>query len=159
MSNFHKDKNKPVIILWWKKKIYKDSQIKIIKWIWEYIEIMDLSLSLPLSLYMYILKYIDIQIHVVLVQSLSHVWLFVNTWNAARQPSLSFTSIQSLLKLIPIESVMPSNHLILCCPLLFLPSILPSIKVDSDALHQVAKVLELQLQHQSFQWIIRVNFI
>ena len=106
---------------------------KIIKWIWEYIEIMDLSLSLPLSLYMYILKYIEIQIHVVLVQSLSHVWLFANTWNAARQPSLSFTSIQSLLKLIPIESVMPSNHLIFCCPLLLLPSILPSVKVDSES--------------------------
>ena len=106
---------------------------KIIKWIWEYIEIMDLSLSLPLSPYMYILKYIEIQIHVVLVQSLSHVWLFANTWNAAHQPSLSFTSIQSLLKLIPIESVMPSNHLIFCCPLLLLPSILPSIKVDSES--------------------------
>ena len=60
---------------------------------------------------------------------------------------------RTLLKLISVESVMPSNHLILCSPLLFLPSILPSIRVFSrevSSLHQVAKVLGLQLQHQSF---------
>ena len=71
------------------------------------------------------------------VQSLSHVQLFVTPWTAARQASLSITNSQSLPKLMTIESVMPSNHLILCCPLLLLPSIFPSIRVFSDesALH------------------------
>ena len=59
----------------------------------------------------------------VVVQSLSRVWLFVTPWAAARQTSLSFTISQNLLKLLSIESVMPSNHLILCRPLLRLPSI------------------------------------
>ena len=70
------------------------------------------------------------------VQSLSHVWLFVTSWTAARQASLSITNSQGLLKLMSIESVMPSNHLILCHPLL-LPSIFPSIRVFSSesALH------------------------
>ena len=62
------------------------------------------------------------------VQSLSHVWLFATPWTAACQDSLSFTNSRSLLKLMSTESVMPSNHLILCCPLLLLPSILPSIR-------------------------------
>ena len=63
------------------------------------------------------------------VQTLSHVWLFVTPWTAAHQPSLSFTTSQSLLKLMSIKSMMPSNHLILCCPLLLLLSIFPSIRV------------------------------
>ena len=67
-----------------------------------------------------------------LVQSLSHVPLFVTPWTAARQASLSITNSQSLLKLMSIESVMPSNHLILCHPLLLLPSIFPSIRVFSS---------------------------
>ena len=66
------------------------------------------------------------------VQSLSHVRLFVIPWTVARQASLSFTISQTLLKLISIESVMPSNYLILCCPLLLLPSIFPSIRVFSN---------------------------
>ena len=65
------------------------------------------------------------------VQSLSCVWLFVTPWIAACQTSLSITNSQSLLKLMSIELVMPSNHLILCHPLLFLPSIFPSIRVFS----------------------------
>ena len=65
------------------------------------------------------------------VQSLSHVRLFAIPWTAARQASLSITNSRSLLKLISIESVMPSNHLILCHPLL-LPSVLPSIRVFSN---------------------------
>ena len=71
------------------------------------------------------------------VQSLSHVQLFVTPWTAAHQASLSITNSWSLLKLMSIESVMPSNHLILCCPLLLLPSIFPSIRVFSNetALH------------------------
>ena len=64
------------------------------------------------------------------VQSLSPVWLFATPWTAARQASLSISNSQSLLKLMPIESVMPSNHLILC-PLLLLPSLFPSIRVFS----------------------------
>ena len=73
------------------------------------------------------------------------------------QASLSW----SLLKLMPIESVMTSNHHILHHLLLLLPSTFPSIRVFSNvsSLHQVAKVLELQLQHQSFQWIFRVDFL
>ena len=63
------------------------------------------------------------------VQSLSHVRLFVNPWTAARQASLSITNSRSLLKLVPIESVMPSSHLIFCPPLLLLPPIPPSIRV------------------------------
>ena len=62
------------------------------------------------------------------VQSVSHVWLFVTPGTAARQPSLSFTISQSLLKLMSTESMMPSSRLILCHPLLP-PSILPSIRV------------------------------
>ena len=65
-------------------------------------------------------------------QSLSHVWFFVTPWVAARQASLSIINTQSLLKLMCIESVMPSNHLILCHPLLLLFSIFPSIRVFTN---------------------------
>ena len=63
---------------------------------------------------------------------LSRVQLFSTPWTAAHQASLSITNSQSLLKLMSIESVMPSNHLILCCPLLLPPSIFPSIRVFSN---------------------------
>ena len=66
------------------------------------------------------------------VQSLSHDWLFLTPWIAARQASLSITNSQSLLKLMSIESVMPSSHLILCCPLLLLHPTPPSIRVFSN---------------------------
>ena len=66
------------------------------------------------------------------IQSLSRVRLFATPWIAARQASLSITNSRSLLKLIPIESVMPSSHLILCCPLLLLPPTPPSIRVFSN---------------------------
>ena len=66
------------------------------------------------------------------VQLLSRVQLFVTPWTAAHQASLSITNSQSLLKLMSIQSVMPSNHLILCHPLLLLPSIFPSIRVFSN---------------------------
>ena len=66
------------------------------------------------------------------VQSLSRVWLFANPWIAAHQASLSITNSRSLLKLMFIESMMPSNHLILCHPLLLLPSIFPSIRVSGS---------------------------
>ena len=66
------------------------------------------------------------------LQSLSHVRLFAALWIAVRQASLSITNTRSLLKLMSIESVMPSNHLIVCRPLLFPPSVFPSIRVFSN---------------------------
>ena len=87
------------------------------------------------------------------VQSLSRVRLFATPRIVARQASLSITNSQSSLKLMSIESVMPSSHLILCRLLFLLPPIPLSIRVFSkvSSLHQVAKVLEFQLQHPSFQ--------
>ena len=67
-----------------------------------------------------------------IVQSLSHVQLFVTLWTAAHQAPLSFTISQRLLRLMSIESVMPSNHLFLCHPLLLLPSIFPNIRGFSN---------------------------
>ena len=98
---------------------------------------------------------------VVVIQSFSGVQLFVTPWTAAHQTSLSFTISWSSLKPMSIESMMPSNHLTLCCPLLHLSSIFPSIRVfsnESSLLDQVAKISELQLYHQSFQWISSVQF-
>ena len=66
------------------------------------------------------------------VQSFSHVWLFATPWTAASQAFLSINNLRSLTKLMSIELVMPSNHLILCCPLFLLPSIFPSIRVFSN---------------------------
>ena len=95
------------------------------------------------------------------VQSLSYVRLFATPWTAACQASLPITNSQSLLKLKSIESVMPSNNLILSYPLLLPPSISPSIRVFSS--EPVLPIrwpnLEFQLQHQSFQWIFRTDFL
>ena len=96
----------------------------------------------------------------VVVQSQSCVWLFVTPWTAAFQASLSLTISQRLPRFMSIESVMLSNYLIFCCPLLLLPSVFSSISIFSKwvrSLHHMAKVLELQLQDQSFQWIFRVD--
>ena len=71
-------------------------------------------------------------VNIVVVQSLSHVQLFAIPWSAAHQVSLSFTISLSLLTLLFIESMMPSNHLIICHPLLLLCSIFPSIRVFSN---------------------------
>ena len=89
----------------------------------------------------------------VVVRLLSHVGLFETPWTAACQASLSITISQNLLKLMSIGLVMPSNHLILCHPILLLPSIFPSIRVFLMSWHfpSGGQVLELQLQHQSFQ--------
>ena len=92
----------------------------------------------------------------VVVQLLSHVPLFAAPWTAACQSSLSITISQSLLKLVSIKSMMLSNHLILCHSLLVLPSIFPSIRVFSN---ESALYRWLQLQHQFFQWIFRVDFL
>ena len=74
----------------------------------------------------------DIKLILNLVQLHSHVRLFATPWTTARQASLSITNSQSLLKLMSIKLVMPSNHLILCLPVLLLPSIFPSIRVFSN---------------------------
>ena len=96
------------------------------------------------------------------VQLLSRIQLFATPWIAAGQASLSITNSQSSLKLMSIESVMPSNHLILCRPLLPLALNLSQhqglFKWVSSS-HQVAKVLESQLQHQSFQWTPRTDLL
>jgi len=75
------------------------------------------------------------------VQSLSHIRLFATPWTETCQASLSITISQSLLKLVPIESVIPSNHVIFCRPLLLLPSIFPRVMVFSrvSSMHQMAK--------------------
>ena len=86
-------------------------------------------------------------------QLLSCVWLFAAPWTAACQASLSFTNSWALFKLMFIESVMPSNQLILCYPLLLLPSIFSQhqgLYRWVSSLHQVDEVLEFQLRHQSF---------
>ena len=96
------------------------------------------------------------------VQLLSRVQLFATPWTAAHQASLFITNSQGWLKLMSIESVMPSNHLILCRPLLLLPSIFPSIGVFSKEVsssYQVGKVMKFQLKHQSFQWTPRTNLL
>ena len=93
------------------------------------------------------------------VQSLSRVWLFATPWTTARQASLSITNSQSLPKLMSFESVMPSNH-----PL---SSPYPTFSLSQHhglfkwvtSSHQVAKVLEFQFQHQSFQWTFRTDFL
>ena len=94
----------------------------------------------------------------VVVQLLSHVWLFATPWTAAHQASLSFTISQILLKLMSTDSVMPFNHLIFCHHLLTLGFNLSQhqgLFQWVSSLHQVAKVLEFQLQHQSFERIFR----
>ena len=95
------------------------------------------------------------------VLSLSRVWLFATPWIAAHQASLSITNSRSSLKLMSIESVKPSSHLILCRPLLLLPPIPPSIRVFSNQspLHEVAKILEFQLQHHSLKWTPRTDLL
>ena len=101
------------------------------------------------------------KVHFSPVQLLSCIRLSATPWTAACQASLSITNSWSLLKLMSIESVMPSNHLILCRPLLP-PSIFPSLRVfsnESVLCNQVAKVLEFQLQYQSFQRILRTHFL
>ena len=90
-----------------------------------------------------------------LVQSPSQFWLFETP---AHQVSLSVTISWSLPKFMSHELVILSNHLILCHPLLLWSSIFPSIRVFSSS-HQVAKVLKLQLQHQSFQTVFGVEFL
>ena len=97
---------------------------------WFNCRIISLTIALTILYSLYTLKLYLFQFSS--VQSLSHVWLFATPWIAARQASLSITNSWSSLKLMPIESVMPSSHLILYHPLLLLPSIPPSIRDFSN---------------------------
>ena len=95
------------------------------------------------------------------VQSLNHVRLFVATWTTVHQASLSIISSQNMCKFMSIESVMPSNHLILSSPS---PPVLNLSQHQGlfqwvSSSHEVAKVLEFQLQHQSFQWTPRTDLL
>ena len=110
-------------------------------------------------------------IHFIVQQKLTYYKAAICWWAAKSCPSLCnavdyrsqaplFSTIpQNLLKFMSIESVMLFNHFILCRPFLLLPSVLPSIRVFSSESVQVAKVLELQFQQQSFQRIVKVDFL
>ena len=101
------------------------------------ISIVSIYVCVCIYIHIYIYIYIYIKF-VVVVQSLNHVWLFVTPWTEACQASLSFTISQSLFKLMSIKLVMPYNHLILCHPLLLLPSVFPSIRVFyNESVHHV----------------------
>ena len=96
------------------------------------------------------------------VQSLSRVWLFATPWTTACQASPSITNSPSLLKLMSIKLVMPSNHPILCCPHLVLPSILPRFRVFSNEWVLCIRWLtywSFSFSHQSFQGIFRTDFL
>ena len=95
------------------------------------------------------------------VQLLSCVQLSAIPWTAAHQASLFITNSQMFYKLLSIEWGMPSNHLILCRSLLLQPSNFPRTGIFQwvRCSHQMTKLLEFQLQHQSFQWIFRTDFL
>ena len=110
--------------------------------------------------YIYIHFFLD-SLPIVIVQSLSHVWPLVTPWTAARQASLSFTVCWSLPKLMSTESVMPSviSFSVAPSPLALNLSQHQGLFKWANSWHQVAKVWEVQFQHQSFQWIFRVDFL
>ena len=114
-------------------------------------------------IYLYILQYHTVLIAAGLsVQSLIRVRLFATPWTTACQASLSITNSRGPPKPMSIEPVMPSNHLILCRPLLLLSPIPPSIRVfssESALLSRWPKYWEFQLQHQSFQWTPRTGLL
>ena len=123
--------------LWTSQRLFKSSNKK------------SVNFQVP-----WLLSFFSFSLQFSSVQSLIRVWLFATPWITTRQASLSITNSRGSLRLTSIESVMPSSHLILCCPLLLLPLIPPSIRVFFQRInssHEVAKVLEFQLQHQSFQ--------
>ena len=137
---------------------WNSAQYYVAAWIGGEFEEEWIHVYVWLSLYTVDLKLLQncllISYHFSSIQLLSRVQLFVTPWTAAHQASLSITNSRSSLKLMSIESVMPSSHLILCHPLFLLPSVFPSIRLFSNesALHIRSKVLEFQLQRQSFQW-------
>ena len=148
-STVNKINNKAIHANVWFSNAYKSYVYSILK-------------SIECTIALYLLKNIHTLIlKFVVVQPLTCVQHFLTTWTAAWQASLSFTISWSLLKFMSIESMMPSNHVIFCHPL---PSCSQSFR-ESGSLqwvsspHQVAKILQLQLQHQCFQWILRVDFL
>ena len=110
-----------------------------------------------------VLRYLLIPIFSVQFMSVTQLCLTIcYPMDCSMPGSLPITNSQNLLKLMSIESVMSSNHRILYCPLLLLPSIFPSIRVfsnESGLHHLVVRVSEFQLQHQSFQCIFRTDFL
>ena len=104
----------------WSQKIPPETREEIYKNVTGFLQVVDLFYLLLICTFFSS------------VQSLSHVRLFATPWTAAHQASLSITNSQSLLKLMSIKLVMPSNHLLLCHPLLLLPSIFPTIRVFSN---------------------------
>ena len=123
-------RGKPLILWYNYPKYNKNKQIASPKYIHS---LLKWRILFNLSYFFFIHHTYDTWIEIWLlfnsVQSLSLVWLSTAPWTATRQASLSITNSQSLLKLISIKSVMPSNHLFLCHPLLLLPSIFPRIRV------------------------------
>ena len=111
----------------------------------------------------YILKTLfSFQIQFNSVQLLSQIWLCRTPWTATRQASLSITNSRSLLKLMPIESVMPSNHLIFWRPLLLPPSVFPSIRVfSSESALPIRwwKYCSFSFNISPSQWILRTDFL
>ena len=89
-------------------------------------------MTLPSTSYRKSVQYFSVPFQFSSAQSLSHVWLFATPWTTACQASLSITTSRSLLKLMSIKLVRPYNHLILCVPLLLLPSIFPNIRISSN---------------------------
>ena len=89
-------------------------------------------MTLPSTSYRKSVQYFIFPFQFSSAQSLSHVWLFATPWTTACQASLSITNSRSLLKLMSIKLVRPYNHLILCVPLLLLPSIFPNIRISSN---------------------------
>ena len=116
------------------------------------------GMGFPLSLQLVLLRSKSWVKTLVVVQPLSCVWLFVTPWTGACQAALSFTISWSLLKFMSTESVMPSNHLILCHLFLLLSQHQGLFQQVSSS-HQMAKVLEFHHKHQSFQWIFTVDFL
>ena len=117
---------------------------------------LEVQRSVPIALYIELCYYglLSFYIYTLVRFSRSVMSDSTTAWTAARHVSLSITNSQSLLKLMSIKSMMPSSHLILYCPLLLPPSIFPSIRIfSSGSVLRIRwpKVLEFQLQHQSFQ--------
>ena len=121
------------------------SKTKFLYNFWKIQKITSLHFQVHMNWETFITKLI-----VVVVESLSFVWLFVNLWTKAHQAPLSFTISWSLLKFMYIELVMLSSHLILCCPLLLLPSVFPSIRVFS---HVSAPCIRWP-KYESFSFIL-----
>ena len=151
-----------------KKKLEKNQAISFFNKLW-YNRILfklfihDTCMDFLVHMYTHMTTHVCIYSHQFSsLQSLSHVRLFVTPWTSASQASLSITNSRSSLKPMSIELVMPSNHLILCCPLLLLPLIPPSTRVFSNqsALHiRWPKYWSFQLQYQSYQWTPRTDLL